>query len=241
MVHRLVALVCALAACGPEPGVFRLAHDQTNAYLVVGTDGVALVDTLAEGREHWLLDELAAFGVAPGELDVIVLTHGHGDHAGSAAALRALTGAPIAIGAGDLEVVRRGEIDEIRPTGAFGRRRLERGRVHRRFPGFEPDIVVEDALDLHAFGVPARMEVVGDGHTPGSAVIRLDSGDVLVGDLVRGRVVIPGAPAEHLFHDDVARVHDQLAGLIEDGAGWFWPGHGGPVSARRVKRWLQRQ
>lgn len=133
---RSVALVLALSGCGPEPGVFRLAYDHVNAYVIVGPEGVALVDTLEQGRERWLLDELAELGIEPGDLDLIVLTHGHGDHAGSAAALRAITGAPIAIGAGD---------------------------------------------------------------------------------------------------------HAQLAELLDDGAGWFWPGHGAPLSARRVQRWLQRQ
>jgi glyoxylase-like metal-dependent hydrolase (beta-lactamase superfamily II) len=238
---RCVALLLALCACRPEPGVFRLSHGYTNAYVVVGPDGIALVDTLEPGREHLLLDELAELGIGPGDLDIIVLTHGHGDHAGSAAAMRALTGAPIALGAGDLDMVRRGEVDDLHPTGALGRDRLRRGLVHRRFPGFEPDLVVTDALDLHGYGVPGRMLVMPGGHTPGSAVVRLDSGDVIAGDLVRGRVLLPGAPAEHLFHDDTARVHAQLAEQLADGPGWFWPGHGAPLSARRVRRWLQRQ
>lgn len=238
---RCLALLLALCACAPAPGVFRLTHDHANAYLVVGPEGVALVDTLEAGREHLLLDELAEFGVEPDDLDIIVLTHGHGDHAGSAAALRELTGAPIALGAGDLDMVRRGEVDDLHPTGAFGRSRLRRGLVHRTFPAFEPDLVVGDALDLHAYGVPGRMVVTPGGHTPGSAVVVLDSGDVIVGDLVRSRVALPGTPAEHLFHDDIARVHAQLAELLAGGASWFWPGHGAPLSARRIERWLQRQ
>lgn len=229
-----------LLACGPQPGVFRLRDGFVNAYAVVGPDGVAVVDALGAEREHWIVDELQWLGIEAQDVDLIVLTHGHGDHAGSAAALRELTGAPIAVARGDLDMVERGEVDELHPTGALGRSRIRRGLVHLEFPGFTPDLVVDDTLDLHAYGVPARMQVVPDGHTPGSAIVQLDSGDVICGDLVRSSFVLPRTPAEHLFHDDPDLVHRQLASLLDGGVGWFWPGHGTPLSARRVERWLRR-
>ncbi|MBC8073818.1 MAG: MBL fold metallo-hydrolase [Deltaproteobacteria bacterium] len=240
MLRRIVGVALAMCACGPQPGVFRLHDGFTNAYAVVGPEGIAVVDALEPDREYWIRDELELLGIALEDVDVLVLTHGHGDHAGSAAALRELTGAPIVIGTGDLDMVRRGQVDELHPTGVLGRSRLRRGLVHRSFPGFEPDVVVDDELDLHPYGVPARMQVMADGHTTGSAVVRLDSGDVICGDLVRSSFVLPRTPAEHLFHDDRDLVHQQLAMLVDDGAGWFWPGHGAPLSAPRIERWLRR-
>lgn len=60
---------------------------------------VTLIDTGAPGSGADILSAL------PG-VDRIVLTHGHVDHSGSAAELRASTAAPVLAGAGDAAVIR---------------------------------------------------------------------------------------------------------------------------------------
>jgi len=65
-------------------------------YAVREGAGFNLVDTGTRGEEDAILGALAAIdGTAPGDVRVheILLTHGHDDHAGSAAALVARTGA----------------------------------------------------------------------------------------------------------------------------------------------------
>ena len=69
----------------------------TNAFLVQGEAGRLLVDTGPPGAEGRLLAALAAQGVDPESLALILITHGHTDHYGSAAALREHTGAPLAM------------------------------------------------------------------------------------------------------------------------------------------------
>jgi glyoxylase-like metal-dependent hydrolase (beta-lactamase superfamily II) len=67
-----------------------------NAYLVRG-ERLTLVDAgmRTEGGWESLTGQLAAAGVAPADLELILLTHGHVDHVGYAGRLAEASGAPI--------------------------------------------------------------------------------------------------------------------------------------------------
>src|SRR5689334_253337 len=85
------------AARTVAPGVERLAVLFTNAYLVGATDAPhgpwVMVDAGLPGvADRILRAALARRGRPP---EAIVLTHGHSDHAGSAAALASAWGIPV--------------------------------------------------------------------------------------------------------------------------------------------------
>ena len=70
----------------------------TNVYLV-GEGRCALIDAgsaTAEAEEA-MKKELAEAKVEPGQIDEIVVTHGHGDHIGLAGTMRDLSGGKIAL------------------------------------------------------------------------------------------------------------------------------------------------
>ncbi|HZG67780.1 MAG TPA: MBL fold metallo-hydrolase [Herpetosiphonaceae bacterium] len=75
------------------PEIVTLRLPLVNAYLVRSRRWV-LINAGAPGDEQRILRAAARSGVRPRDIALIVLTHGHVDHFGSAAALRQLTGHP---------------------------------------------------------------------------------------------------------------------------------------------------
>jgi len=80
-----------------------------NCYLVKTDTGYILIDTLSLTMRDALEKELENAGCKPGNLQLIVLTHGDIDHAGNCAYLREKYGAQIAMHSDDSGMVERGD------------------------------------------------------------------------------------------------------------------------------------
>lgn len=79
------------------------------AFLIPTREGAILIDSGTPGQSERILQAMAAHGAAPESLRLILITHGHFDHFGSARELRERTGAPVAVHADDAIALRRGE------------------------------------------------------------------------------------------------------------------------------------
>lgn len=66
-----------------------------HAYLLEGTDGLTLVDTLYDDDGKRILSEISRIGKKPADLKHIILTHAHKSHIGGLAALQAASGAAV--------------------------------------------------------------------------------------------------------------------------------------------------
>src|SRR4051812_26789927 len=66
-----------------KPGVYMVTGNGGNSTVVVGTDGVVLVDTKNPGEKVY--DELIAkiAGVTPLPVKAVLITHHHADHSGN--------------------------------------------------------------------------------------------------------------------------------------------------------------
>jgi len=85
----------------PKAPVVQMGAGGANVFLLRGEGGNVLVDAGNPGQAERILGQMARLGVAPGDVRLILITHGHVDHFGSAAALRREIGAPVAIHALD--------------------------------------------------------------------------------------------------------------------------------------------
>jgi glyoxylase-like metal-dependent hydrolase (beta-lactamase superfamily II) len=217
--------VLAWSDC-PRPKLHCLRLLIPNVYLLTGKRSV-LIDAGAPSDVPRILEFLCTVGQ---DLSLILLTHGHWDHAGGAKALRDATKAPIALHRKDLELVRQGNNGSTKPTCTMGF--IIRAFVDRSFPPFEPDIVIEDEMDLGPFGVDARV-LLTPGHTPGSISVLTAEGDAIVGDLLMGGwlggKIFSKRPGLHYFADDVEQLKASLRYVLSLKPRWLHPGHGLPL------------
>ena len=114
-----------------------LPFGMVNAFLLTFAGGAVLVDTGLPGSETKIEKVLANVGLCLADLKLIVVTHGHIDHAGSAKRLQKLSGAPIVLHEGDLPYC-RGQAPILKPSGLFGRLFKLSGAIERPFAKVEP-------------------------------------------------------------------------------------------------------
>ena len=213
-----------------------------NCYLVKTGDGWILIDTgFSTGRAK-LEQELEAAGCRPGNLDLILLTHGDSDHADNAAHLRDKYGTKIAIHAADSEMVERGDMSwnrKTKPDKVALIFRLMTSIVSLFFKGntfqtFKPDITVEEGFDLSPYGFDAKVLHL-PGHSKGSIGILTTGGGpstfpattvpaLFCGDLLYNLFGRPSC----LYIDDLADFEASIKKLRSIGIGIVYPGHGKP-------------
>jgi glyoxylase-like metal-dependent hydrolase (beta-lactamase superfamily II) len=213
-----------------------------NCFLILGDRGCILVDAGLPGSEAKIESALKKHGLAFTDIKLIVITHAHIDHAGGAARMRELSGAPIAAHAGDLKHYLREVPMTFCPTGWFAHLFKATGLIFRPYSAFRPDILLtdDDVMDVSCYGIPGVIRHT-PGHTAGSIAMELNTMDAMVGDLVASGILIGGIMrTKHAirppFEDDPHAVAAELQRLIDSGMERFYMGHGGPLVADEVQR-----
>jgi glyoxylase-like metal-dependent hydrolase (beta-lactamase superfamily II) len=128
-----------------------------NAHLIASDAGCVLVDAGLPGSERKIARVLARYGLSLQNIKLIIVTHALVDHAGSAARMRELSGAPILAHRDDADFYSRRAPMTFCPTGWFGRFFLKTPLPHEPYTSFQPDILLEGAetMNLATFGVDA--------------------------------------------------------------------------------------
>jgi glyoxylase-like metal-dependent hydrolase (beta-lactamase superfamily II) len=200
----------------------------TNCYLLCGDGGVVLFDPGPPGGADTVIAGAELEGIRPDEVRLILVSHGHLDHYGAAAGVKAWCGAPVAAYPGEPEFS-RDRRNALPPAQTL------RGSIVRwfylllsplaRFAPLEVDLLLEDGADLSAYGVAART-VLLPGHSPGSLGVVTPDGDLFCGDLF----VNYAAPSQPLYLSDTEAWQRSYELVQEFEPRAVYVGHGEPFS-----------
>jgi len=193
-----------------------------NCYLAKTKTGYILIDTGNSNKRNDLEKELESADCKPGNLKLIVLTHGDFDHTGNAAYLRKKFGAKIAMHHDDSGMVERGNMFWNRKKGNILIRMIAPllfgfGKSER----FKPDLYVEDGYDLSEYGFDAKVLYI-PGHSKGSIGILTADGDLFCGDLLENTE----KPVLNSIMDDVVAASASTEYLKSLNIKTIYPGHG---------------
>jgi glyoxylase-like metal-dependent hydrolase (beta-lactamase superfamily II) len=198
-------------------------------YLIETKSGLFLVDAGSPGEEKRILRHIKKYGDK--KLRLIFITHGHFDHYGSAAALRRLTGALIAIHKDDAQAMAEGrtELDSVGSLGVIGRPMLPLAEKVLRPEKTQADLLLNDGDSLNAYGLPAVV-VHTPGHTRGSSTLLVLDSLAFVGDLIAAR---PWAELQCYYANSWGEINSSLRRLKRLSPARIFAGHGQHVLERK--------
>jgi glyoxylase-like metal-dependent hydrolase (beta-lactamase superfamily II) len=209
-----------------------------NRSYVIQGKGTIMVDGGFPGSAGAFKRALKRIPVNPRDIRLVVLTHGHFDHVGSASHIRDLTGARIALHRADKTQLEKDRMTW--PPGVTGWGKMSRSLfkpMMSALPFKIPpiDLILgDDGLSLAAHGIPGKV-VHTPGHSPGSVSVLLDTGDAFVGCMAQNSLPFCFRPSLPIYADDIDQVRKSWQLLIDRGAKKIYPGHGKPFTVDAIQ------
>lgn len=199
-----------------------------NCFLVETDSGFILIDTGASNQRDRLEHALADAGCEPGNLRLVLLTHGDFDHIGNAAFLRDRFSAPIAMHKDDAGMAENGDMFWNRSSGSAIFRLLAPALFRfRKASRFAADFHIGDGVDLSGHGLDAQVLSL-PGHSSGSIGILTAGGDLFCGDLLENT----SGPSVNSIMDDPIAAEASIEKLQGYGSRTVYPGHGEPFATQ---------
>lgn len=206
--------------------IHRIKCGNCNCYIVENGKCGILVDTGKREFADRVIEACRSYSVG-----LIVLTHGHFDHAENAARIKNALGIPIAMEEKDCDLIRSNRNQSLTAVTVPGKVVLAASLKEfdsRPVPEFKPDVLLHDGDSLAEYGVDAR-SVALPGHTRGSIGVDVDGRHLIVGDALMNMFY---PTVSMLYHDrgDMLKSAEKISDI---GERIIYFGHGKPVKNRR--------
>jgi glyoxylase-like metal-dependent hydrolase (beta-lactamase superfamily II) len=212
-----------------------------NQCYLIQSECTILVDGGSPNKIEEFMEAMERIPVEPEDIQLIILTHGHFDHIGSAKEVKEVTGAKIVMHQLDRDCLEK-PFQRI-PKGVVVWGGILSTMLHIiapfiQFPAAKVDIILTDEeMSLTDFGIPGRV-IHTPGHTAGSVSVLLDSGDAFIGCLAQNKFPLRLNPGLPVLADSIKKVKESWKRLLELGVEMAYPGHGKPFSAEIIRKTL---
>ena len=185
--------------------------------------------------------KLGRLYIHPEDIKLMVLTHSHFDHVGSAKAISEFTGAKVLIHEIERPFLENREFAMIKGIDLWGKITLKvLLPILRRipFPQAKADIYInEKEYPLYEYGIDGKI-LHTPGHTQGSISVLLDTGEAFVGCLAHNGLPFRQNPGFPIYAQDINVVKESWRLLIDKGAKIIFPGHGNPFPVDIIRKEL---
>ncbi len=208
---------------------------------IIRDKGTIMIDGGAPKKLKEFTKAIEEISIKPEDIKLVILTHGHWDHIGSAKEIKEITGAKIAMHQLEKDCLEKSLMlvpPAVNRWGHIFAWIMSRFMPLVHIPSTDVEIILEDEeFSLADFGIPGKV-IHTPGHSSGSVSVLLETGDVFVGDLAMNGFPLRLGPGLPIFADDLQKVKESWKMLLDRGAKMIYPAHGNPFSAEIIRKVL---
>jgi len=218
-----------------------------NCFLIKGKQKHILVDTGVPNSENKIIEQIEKHNIKKEDIGLIIITHAHIDHFGSANKLKELLKIPILAHQLDIESYKKGKADIStmklnKPLWWFFKQIIK----NQKTTPFQPDILIKGGTEyeLKKWGIEGKI-IHTPGHTPGSLSIILQNGEVIIMDMMASGILLGGIIFHNRvkhppFHDNLTVLKKSFDKVLSEKGNCYYLGHGGPLDRSQVIRYYDK-
>jgi glyoxylase-like metal-dependent hydrolase (beta-lactamase superfamily II) len=212
-----------------------------NSCYLIGGNNYVMVDAGVPHKAEKFRKEIRKLGIRPEEIRLMVLTHSHFDHAGSAYEIQQMTGAKIACHEMERPYLEEGGFAMPKGVNLWGKishplffpvfKKI-------KFPKVKADIVLKgNEMPLDEYGIQGSI-IHTPGHTEGSISVLLQSGEAFVGCMAHNNLPFRLRPGLPIYAQDIEKIKESWKILLSKGVKMVYPGHGNPFPVEVIRKSL---
>ncbi len=208
---------------------------------IIQSEKAIMIDGGGPKQVKGFMKALERLSLKPEDIKLIVLTHGHWDHIGSAKEIKSITGAKLALHQQEKDWLEKSLTPlppGVTPWGHIFVKILAMFMPLVHIPATNVDIVLGDGdFPLTEYGIPGKI-VYTPGHSTGSVSVLLETGDAFVGDLAMNGFPLRLNPGLPILAENMQKVRASWKVLLDQGAKTIYPAHGKPFSVDIIQKAL---
>ena len=205
---------------------------------IIRDKGTIMIDGGAPKKLKEFTKAIEEISIKPEDIKLMIMTHGHWDHIGSAKEIKEFTGDKIAMHEQEKEWLEKG-LKPLPPGvtlwGSIFKGIMAMFMPLVKIPTTDVDLVLGDeGLSLDEYGIPGKV-IYTPGHSPGSVSVLLDTGDAFVGDMAMNKFPLRFGPGMPIFAEDLQKLKESWKLLLDRGAKTIYPAHGDSFSTDIIR------